>query len=266
MRGLVVSVLCLSFRLFAAEGEETVSSSAQEVALLEPVDIKKISETFGHLIAKNLLSVGNESGVRFDIAQIIKGLQDASDGLQAPMTETECIEAIAAAQEIVIQKLSRENLEKAERFLEENEKKDGVITIKAGKLQCKILKEGDGFATVDESCSPLISYKGKLLNDETPFGASREPEIFDLHESIPGFREGIIGMKKGEMRELYIHPDLAYGTKGTLPRNSLITFQVEVVEVDSPFSDNRSDPLSSTSSSRGNPEIVHPMEEVKVLR
>jgi peptidylprolyl isomerase len=37
-------------------------------------------------------------------------------------------------------------------------------------------------------------------------------------------------MQEGEKRTLYIHPEFAYGTKGILPPNSLLTFEVEIVK------------------------------------
>ncbi|CRH46510.1 peptidyl-prolyl cis-trans isomerase [Chlamydia trachomatis] len=37
-------------------------------------------------------------------------------------------------------------------------------------------------------------------------------------------------MKEGEVRVLYIHPDLAYGTAGQLPPNSLLIFEVKLIE------------------------------------
>ncbi len=37
-------------------------------------------------------------------------------------------------------------------------------------------------------------------------------------------------MVQGEKRTLYIHPELAYGVSGHLPPNSLLIFEVEIVE------------------------------------
>ena len=40
-------------------------------------------------------------------------------------------------------------------------------------------------------------------------------------------------MKEGEKRRIYIHPELGYGTRGRLPPNSLLIFDVEIVEAES---------------------------------
>ena len=76
---------------------------------MNPKDIltdAKISEAFGHLVGKNIESMG----VKLDIQAVIKGLKDASSGKNSPMTEMECIEAITAAQEAVFKETSTKNL------------------------------------------------------------------------------------------------------------------------------------------------------------
>ena len=43
------------------------------------------------------------------------------------------------------------------------------------------------------------------------------PITIPLDQTIPGFSKGIVGMKEGEKRRLFVHPDLGYGTTGQLP-------------------------------------------------
>jgi len=177
----------------------------------------QISETFGHLIGKNLKSLGLD----LDMDLVVKGMKDHAKGKEAPLTEDQCRQAVFAKQ-------STTNLEAAESFLKENAKNNGIITLAEGKIQYKVEKQGEG-SKVESSDSPLIRYVGKYL-DGTVFGQSRDDEILSLDGAIPGFTKGIVGMKEGEKRTLYIHPELAYGTKGILPPNSLLTFEVEIVK------------------------------------
>ena len=58
-----------------------------------------------------------------------------------------------------------------------------------------------------------------------------------IKQSIPGFAKGMLGMKEGEKRVLYIHPELAYGLTGQLPPNSLLIFEVEIVKANSSLSE-----------------------------
>lgn len=212
----------------AAKAEEKIEEKAAVKEEEKPLDIPKVSEAFGHLIGKNLDSLG----FKFDMDKIIKGIQDSISGKESPMSESECIQAISHDQEKKFKKLAEQNLQEAEKFLDSNSTKKGVVSIEEKKLQYKIEKEGTG-ELVQAHFSPLIKYTGKFIDGKV-FGASKEDEMISLDETIAGFSKGIIGMKEGEKRTLYIHPDLAYGVNGSLPPNSLLTFEIEVVKANSP--------------------------------
>lgn len=212
---------CFTFSALIAEEKGTAQTTE---APAQQVEIAKISEAFGHVIGKNLENIG----VKFDMAQVVKGLQDAIAGKDSPMTEVECVQAIAAVQEKVFKEQCSENLKKAEFFLSNNSKQDGIISLEEGKVQYRVIEKGEG-AIVESHFSPLIRYTGKYL-DGSVFGSSKEEETISLDEIIPGLKSGLIGMKEGEKRTVYIHPDMAYGTNGYLPPNSLLTFEVEVVK------------------------------------
>jgi peptidylprolyl isomerase len=220
----MTSGFCASEQKINTKAEEIVTSIEED----KPLDIPKISEAFGHLIGKNLDSLG----FKFDMDKIIKGIQDSIVGKEPPMTESECIQAISQDQEKKFKKLAESNLKDAEKFLEDNTSKEGVVSIEDKKLQYKIEKTGDG-EIVQAHFSPLIKYTGKFLDGKI-FGASKEDEMISLDETIPGFSKGIIGMKEGEKRTLFIHPDLAYGVNGSLPPNSLLTFEIELVKANNP--------------------------------
>lgn len=214
-----------------AQAKLAEAPAAPQVA--EPVEIARISEAFGHLIRKNLDNIG----VKFDMAQVIKGLQDAIAGKESPMSEIECIQAIASVQEKVFKELCAENLKRAETFLADNSKTDGVVAIEEGKVQYKIEQAGNG-AVVEPHFSPLIKYTGKHL-DGSVFGSAKEEEAISLDEIIPGLKAGLLGMKEGEKRTVYIHPELAYGTSGYLPPNSLLTFEIEIVKANAPIQEEK---------------------------
>jgi len=218
------------------QAEEASIPSAETAAVnpdeleLEDKDAEKISlisEAFGHLIAKHIVSLG----INFDMASIVKGLQDAGEGKMSPMPETECIEAIAKTRETAFKELSQANLQKADTFMQENLKGTDIVTLEKGKLHYHIDQNGDG-PSVIEGSTPVIRYVGKFL-DGSVFGASKEDDVVILDETIPGFGKGLLGMKEGEKRTLYIHPDLAYGTMGQLPPNSLLIFEIQLLKATS---------------------------------
>jgi peptidylprolyl isomerase len=256
MKKIILTVLTFGIGLLSAE--EPVLAETDTPSPSPAVDVAKMSEAFGHLLGKNLESMG----MRFDIAKVIQGLKDSYEGKTAPMTEAECVQAITAAQEAVFKEAASQNLKKAEEFLTANQKVNGITTLEEGKLQYRVVQEGKG-APVDEESSPLIRYTGKFL-DGSVFGASKEEEMIHLDETIPGFGKGLLGMKEGEKRTLFIHPDLGYGTHGDLPPNSLLTFEVEVVKANAPHVE--SFDALTTPKSKGNPEIASPFEEPAVIR
>jgi peptidylprolyl isomerase len=187
-------------------------------------EIAKISEAFGHLVGKNLETIG----VDLDLQLVVKGLQDAASGKDSPLSESECIELLASARERAFRRKSVENLALAEAFLKKNAKDRAIVCLEEGKIQYRVEKEGEG-VIIKEEATPAIKYVGKYL-DGSVFGRSEEEEVISLEETIPGFRKGLIGMKEGEKRTLYIHPDCGYGTKNYLKPNSLLTFEIELVK------------------------------------
>lgn len=226
--------LIVASSLFAnekAKAEPVKVQPATEKVSEKTVEIARLSEAFGHVIGKNLENIG----VKFDMAQVIKGLQDAMAGKESPMSEMECIQAIASVQEKVFKDQCAENLKKAETFLASNSKTEGVVALEEGKVQYRVLQKGTG-DKIESHHTPLIRYTGKYL-DGSVFGASKEDESISLDEIIPGLKAGLIGMREGEKRTVFIHPDLAYGTNGYLPPNSLLTFEVEIVKTNAPLKD-----------------------------
>ncbi len=202
----------------------SLSLFAQE----EQQETAKISEAFGHLIGKNIDTIG----IDFDMDLVMKGLRDAAEGKNSPMSEAECIQAISNAQEIAFKEKAQVNLKNAEDFLKSNAKKGDIIVIDENKLQYKVEKKGQG-KEVEPHFSPIIHYVGKYL-DGSIFGQSKEDEVISLDETIQGFQKGLVGMKEGETRTLYIHPEYGYGTQGYLPPNSLLTFEIEIIKANAP--------------------------------
>lgn len=217
-----------SAKSFSPDEVQSSQSDNQENA---QVNVGLVSEAFGHLIVKNL----DNPGFKFDIERVIKGMRDELAGKPSPLSDEEYEQSLALIQEKIFNEISNENLKEAEDFLQKNSRAEGVVTLIPGKLEYKIIKQGNG-PEVELHSTPSIHYTGSYL-DGTVFGSSadlNEPIRLPLDQTISGFSKGIVGMKEGEKRILYIHPDLGYGVSGQLPPNTLLIFEIEVVKANNP--------------------------------
>ncbi|HEV8270856.1 MAG TPA: FKBP-type peptidyl-prolyl cis-trans isomerase [Chitinophagaceae bacterium] len=82
-------------------------------------------------------------------------------------------------------------------------------------------------------CSTVsVKYKGQLTNG-TIFDQSATPVNFNLGGLIEAWKKGIPMIKPGGKVTLYCPPSLAYGSQavGTIPANSILVFEVELVGV-----------------------------------
>lgn len=110
-----------------------------------------------------------------------------------------------------------------------------AITTGSG-LASKILTEGTGTEKPESHDRVTVHYAG-WTTDGKLFDSSHErgqPTTFPLNRVIPGWREGLQLMVKGEKRRFWIPANLAYGEsppEGT-PAGTLV-FDIELLEIQS---------------------------------
>ncbi|WP_206201913.1 FKBP-type peptidyl-prolyl cis-trans isomerase [Terasakiella sp. SH-1] len=115
-----------------------------------------------------------------------------------------------------------------------------VSPLSAGALQVKDIKVGTGDVAVSEK-QVKVHYTGWLMNGRK-FDSSKDrnqPFEFMLgaRQVIPGWDQGVQGMRVGGVRELIIPPELAYGPRGAggvIPPNATLRFEVELLAVVEP--------------------------------
>jgi FKBP-type peptidyl-prolyl cis-trans isomerase len=117
-----------------------------------------------------------------------------------------------------------------------------VVTVPKGaapkSLVVKDLVKGTGTAATKTS-KVTVQYVGVLYKTGKQFDASwdrNQPFTTQLGQGqvIPGWDQGIPGMKVGGRRELIIPAKLAYGAKGqppTIPANSPLVFVIDLESV-----------------------------------
>lgn len=174
---------------------------------------EQISEALGNMIGRDL------QGLSLDYEAFVRGIKEGSEGKESPMTMEECLFALTTIH-------SEANLKEAEDFLARNRNEEGVKSLEEGKVLVRIDEEGKG-EVVESSDSPLVRYEGKMLNGQI-FLSSGE-EVLSLDNVIEGLRIGIEGMREGEKRTIYIHPEFGFGGEEPTMPNSLLIFEVEVL-------------------------------------
>lgn len=198
----------------------------------------KLSYALGLGIGRQLAQMGAND---LNLDEFAAAIKDVIEGNELKVSNRE---AQTIVQEYFAKQEERLNAERAEsgkaakvageKYLEENAKKDGVVTLPSG-LQYLVLKEGDGkkpAATDSVKCH----YEG-FLTDGTLFDSSvqrGEPAVFGLQQVISGWTEGLQLMQEGAKYRFFIPYKLGYGESGagqSIPPYSALVFDVELLKV-----------------------------------
>lgn len=104
------------------------------------------------------------------------------------------------------------------------------------ELQGQDLKVGTGSAVISGD-TIVVHYKGFFMDGKVFDSSYDRNEPFTIttgaNQVIPGFDQGVIGMKVGGLRKLLIPSSFAYGEKGAgpIPPNTPLVFEVELLEI-----------------------------------
>lgn len=198
----------------------------------------KVSYALGLGIGRQLSQMGADSLNIDDFAQAIKdilaGKEPAVSDAEAQTLVKDFFEKQEAKQRAAAAEKFKDTKEKGEKYLAENAKKEGVVTLPSG-LQYPVIKEGNGRkpkATDKVKCH----YEGMLI-DGTLFDSSiqrGEPATFPLNGVIAGWTEGLQLMQEGAKYRFFIPYQLGYGEQGagaSIPPFAALVFDVELIEV-----------------------------------
>ena len=198
----------------------------------------KVSYALGLGIGHQLMDMGAQELNIDDFAQAIKDILAGKKPLSAAGEAQTLVQNFFQEQEKKQRAAAAERgkaaREVGEKYLEENAKKEGVVTLPSG-LQYKVLREGNGRkpkATDQVKCH----YEGMLV-DGTLFDSSLqrgEPATFPLNGVIAGWTEGLQLMQEGAKYRFFIPYHLGYGERGAgaqIPPFAALVFDVELIEV-----------------------------------
>lgn len=223
----VASVGFFAQHAFAAENQGTKLTDKKD----------KISYSIGVDVGKSI----QKQKIEINPESFLAGFKDGQADKLTLMTEEEIRQTLMALQTEMLEKhktmakeLAAKNLAEGEKFLAENKKQKGVVTLPSG-LQYRIIKEGKGTAP---KATDMVTthYRGKLING-TEFDSSYnrgEPAKFAVNGVIPGWTEALQLMKPGAKWELFVPAKLAYAENGVgqlIGPNSTLLFEVELLNV-----------------------------------
>lgn len=192
----------------------------------------KFSYAIGLGIGQNLLSMGAKGIAVDDFAQAIK---DVLEGNQTAISHTEARGIVNKYFAELEEKMNAANIEAGKKFLEENKKREGVVTLPSG-LQYEVITEGNVGHYAKATDQVQCHYEGTLI-DGTLFDSSikrGQPATFGVNQVIPGWVEALQLMPEGAKWKLYIPSDLAYGAQGAgemIPPHSTLVFEVELQKI-----------------------------------
>jgi FKBP-type peptidyl-prolyl cis-trans isomerase FklB len=197
-----------------------------------PPTADQIGYLFGLTFGEQMHGVGITDQVSVD--SIARGLKDGLQGKKTAPPERQQVQDFVRS---VMETAIARNQAAAKEFLAHNGHEKGVMTTASG-LEYKVISPGDHkAAAVTPTDTVTVQYRGKLL-DGSEFDstyARGTPATFMVNGVIPGWQEALVLMKPGAKWQLFVPPDLAYGStpKPGIPGGSLLVFDVELVSVKS---------------------------------
>ena len=244
--GLVLMAICFMFNNgIAQKGGKVMSSDKSKKdktmdhskhsdhgqKVNKTISMDSISYSLGVLMAQNIQQMGldhiNTQDMKLAMDDVFKGGALSIDKEKAQMLLQQKMAEIN-------EQKSAGSIAEGKKFLEENSKKPGIVTLPSG-LQYEVIKAGTG---VSPSLTDKVQthYEGRLIDGKI-FDSSYkrgEPATFGVNQVIKGWTEALQLMKEGDKWRLYIPQDLAYGERGAgsdIPPYSALIFDVELLKV-----------------------------------
>ena len=234
---MIVSILAIS----SCQGDEIIT---EKKLAKDPSFGKTISYSMGY---EYVLSTKQDS-LPFDVEYFLQGVKDANQN-SAPLYDEKEINVVKQQFRKIMDE--RQNvrtlqikriydslgiafIELSKKFLEENSKKPGVTVTRSG-LQYEILQKGSG-PNAKMTDLVKINLRGWLPNgsafeDTYEMGQLME---YPVGQMFPGFIEAFQLMNKGSRFMIHMPARLAFaeiGSKPTIPPNSALKWEIEIVEI-----------------------------------
>ena len=221
----------------SAAARKPQSTANRTAAAPLPTDKDKTSYALGANIGRQLADQHLTTSM-INSPSFLRGFRDALQGAQPLMTDEQIHAALdqlqvalKASADAAAKVAGEENLKEGQEFLAKNKLKEGVVALPSG-LQYKVITMGSGPKPTTAD-TVVCDYRGTLINGKEFDSSSSHggPATFPVSGVIKGWTEALQMMPVGSKWELFIPPELAYGSRSAGPMigpNSTLVFEVEL--------------------------------------
>jgi FKBP-type peptidyl-prolyl cis-trans isomerase FklB len=212
------------------------AAAVDERSLIQ-TDQQMFSYTLGYQIGGQLAAQIRDGGLDLDSDAFAQAIADVLLGRPPAITSAQMEAALETLQQQQTER--RENVAETgqshgETFQAEYSQRQGVVATGSG-LQYRIIQTGEG-RSPGSADTVVVHYVGQLI-DGTEFDSSRgrgTPATFSLSGIIPGWQEVLQLMREGDIWEVVIPSELAYGAQGagaSIGPNETLVFEIELISV-----------------------------------
>lgn len=178
------------------------------------------------IVAKNIWATICGESASF-LEGFYKGMEDADQG-------SKDLSILSTGKYGMLKSLikAKGNVKKSDSFFAQLDADTNITLVRKGEVYYKVLQPGDG-DILDVQHPVLIHCKAKKPNGELIKNTWETGNgiALDLSDTIPGFSWAIKGMQVGEIREIFIHPKMAYGIYTTLEKGIYLTAEVQLLSI-----------------------------------
>ena len=212
------------------EGSKLKKDDKKAVALMEGKAVgKQVAQDMFAGISGNIF--GSDSTKTLNKSQFLAGFIAAVQNKKLLIKKEDAQLFVQTKTEAIQAKENEKYKTENQAFLDDNTKKDGVVTLPSG-LQYKVVSEGTGVKPTAAEDTVTVNYKLSNINGKEI--QSNEKFTTPLNRVIPGWTEGMQLMSVGSKYTFYIPYNLAYGERGRRPDidpYATLVFEVELLNV-----------------------------------
>lgn len=177
---------------------------------------------------------GDDSTKSIDVKKFMAGFIAGTTGKGGAMTMEQANKIFQDKMASIKAKQYLPNKTAGEKFLAENKKKPGVVTLPSG-LQYKVVKKGNG-PIPKATDNVKVNYRGTLI-DGKEFDSSysrKEPATFRCDQVIKGWTEALTKMPVGSKWILYVPASLGYADRevSSIKPYSTLIFEIELLSIE----------------------------------